>query len=123
MTTVFSRRGLIAEHGASWLLPRVIGLSRALDVLWSARKVSADEAYRIGLADRVVPQADLLGAVAAYADELAATVAPRSLAVMKQQVLAGLEQSFGAAQKRAPRFARWTGDAGTTPQAGAEDAS
>src|SRR5215831_16639727 len=53
-TTVFSRRGLIAEHGTSWLLPRMIGTSRALDLLWSSERIGAAEAYRIGFADRLV---------------------------------------------------------------------
>ena len=53
-TTVFSKRGLIAEHGTSWVLPRLVGPSRALDLLWSSRRVTADEALRIGLLDRVV---------------------------------------------------------------------
>src|SRR5215472_7644321 len=54
-TTVFSKRGLIAEHGASWLLPRLVGPSRALDLLWSSRRIESQEALRIGLLDRVAP--------------------------------------------------------------------
>ena len=45
-TTAFSRRGLIAEHGISHTLPRLVGLSKALDLLVSARKFDADEALR-----------------------------------------------------------------------------
>jgi enoyl-CoA hydratase/carnithine racemase len=45
-TTAFSRRGLVAEHGTSWLLPRIVGLNRALDLMWSARRITAEEAYR-----------------------------------------------------------------------------
>jgi enoyl-CoA hydratase/carnithine racemase len=136
LITIFSRRGLIAEHGASWLLPRMIGLSRALDLLWSSRKLDAAEAYRIGLADRVVPADRLLDAVGDYANELAANVSPRSLAIIKAQVHRHLERTLveaavesdalmadalahadareGAAsfvERRPPRFAPWTGDA------------
>src|SRR5580692_8311445 len=51
-TTAFSRRGLIAEHGISWMLPRIVGHANALDLLMSARRVSSDEALRIGLVNR-----------------------------------------------------------------------
>src|SRR3954451_10173746 len=54
-TTAFSKRGLIAEHGTAWLLPRLLGTSRALDLLWSARRIDAAEAYRMGFVDRVTP--------------------------------------------------------------------
>jgi enoyl-CoA hydratase/carnithine racemase len=85
-TTAFSRRGLVAEHGTSWLLPRIVGLNRSLDIMWSARRFSAEEAFRIGFVDRVVPDDGLLDEVRAYVDELAANVSPRSMAVMKQQI-------------------------------------
>ena len=54
-TTAFSRRGLIAEHGISWMLPRIVGHANALDLLMSARRVSSDEALRIGLVNRLYP--------------------------------------------------------------------
>ena len=63
-TTAFSRRGLVAEHGTSWLLPRIVGLNRALDLMWSARRITAEEAYRIGFVDRLVPDDALLDEVA-----------------------------------------------------------
>lgn len=106
VTTVFSRRGLIAEHGTSWLLPRITGLSRALDLLWSSRRVDAQEAHRIGLADRVVPNESLLDEVAAYVDAMVATVAPRMLAVIKQQVLSHLERPFLDAAQESARLMR-----------------
>jgi enoyl-CoA hydratase/carnithine racemase len=137
LTTVFSRRGLIAEHGTSWLLPRMVGLSRALDLLWSSRKVDAAEAYRIGLADRIVPGDQLLDAVEAYVDEMAATVSPRAIAVIKAAVHRHLEMGLVEAaldaeqlmqtalkhpdategamsfiERRPPQFAAWTGNEG-----------
>lgn len=99
LLTVFARRGLIAEHGTSWLLPRLVGLSRAFDLLWSSRRIDAAEAFRIGLADRVVAGEDLIGAVQAYVEEMAATVSPRAVAVMKAQILADLERGFDAASE------------------------
>ena len=43
-STAFSQRGLVAEHGVSWTLPRLIGSGNALDLLWSARKFNGEEA-------------------------------------------------------------------------------
>ena len=71
--TAFSQRGLVAEHGQSWVLPRLVGSSRALDLLWSSRKVSADEALRIGLVDRVCDPDTLLAEACQYIEQLAET--------------------------------------------------
>src|SRR5215207_1983912 len=88
--TAFAQRGLIAEHGTSWFLPRMVGTSRALDLLWSSRRVDAEEALRIGLVDRIVRADRLLDEARDYVDQLAAKVAPRSVAAMKSQVYRGL---------------------------------
>lgn len=85
-TTAFARRGLIAEHGISWLLPRLVGQAAALDLMLSARKVDAAEALRMGLVNRVCPDNDLMDTVRAYAEDLAANVSPRSMAIMKRQL-------------------------------------
>ncbi len=85
-TTAFSRRGLVAEHGISWMLPRFVGLPHALDLMFSARQLDAAEALRLGLVNRVLPQAELIAGVRAYARELAEMVSPRSLGVMKRQL-------------------------------------
>jgi enoyl-CoA hydratase/carnithine racemase len=106
MTTVFGKRGLIAEHGTSWILPRIVGLSRALDLLWSSRRFDAAEAYRIGFADRVVKPAELVDAVAAYVEDMAKNVAPTSIAIMKRQVLDDLGASFAESQVRTARYIR-----------------
>ncbi|MDQ0565930.1 enoyl-CoA hydratase [Erythrobacter citreus] len=84
--TSFSRRGLVAEHGTSWMLTRLVGHSRAIDLMFSSRKVGAEEAYRIGLADRVVNRDRLLEEAQAYAQDLAESVSPRSLQIMKRQL-------------------------------------
>ena len=97
LTTAFSRRGLIAEHGISWMLPRLIGLPAALDLMLSARKVDAAEALRLGLVSRVTPPAELMDAVRAYARELADLVSPRSMAVMKRQLWEAQFQSLAEA--------------------------
>ena len=84
-TTAFARRGLIAEHGISYTLPRLVGLSAALELLMSAPKIDADEVLRLGLVDRVVPADELMTTVYAYARDLADKVSPRSMAVIKRQ--------------------------------------
>ena len=96
-STAFARRGLIAEHGISWMLPRLVGVPCALDLLFSARLIDASEALRMGLVNRVLPQAELMVGVRAYARELAAMVSPRSLRVMKKQVYEALFQTLGEA--------------------------
>ncbi len=96
-STAFARRGLIAEHGISWMLPRLVGVSNALDLLYSARLIDAAEALRIGLVSRVIPQEQLAAEVRSYALELANASSPRSTAVIKRQVYNALFQSLGDA--------------------------
>ncbi|MFN7265011.1 MAG: enoyl-CoA hydratase [Phenylobacterium sp.] len=96
-TTAFSRRGLIAEHGMSWLLPRIVGMANAADLLYSARRVDAAEALRIGLVNRVFPAATFRDEVMAYARKLASEVSPRSLAVMKRELWNSPFQSLSEA--------------------------
>jgi enoyl-CoA hydratase/carnithine racemase len=87
-TTSFARRGLIAEYGISWILPRVVGWGAALDLLLSGRVFYADEAAALGLVKEVVPADELLARAIGYAEDIAANCAPSSLAVIKQQVYA-----------------------------------
>jgi enoyl-CoA hydratase/carnithine racemase len=95
--TAFAQRGLIAEHGVSWMLPRLVGMSNALDLLYSARLVDAQEALRIGLVSRVVAHDELMAQVGEYATTLATTVSPRSLKIIKKQVYAAQFQTLGEA--------------------------
>ncbi len=95
--TAFSRRGLIAEYGLAWLLPRVVGLPNALELLFSARMVDATEAQRMGLANAVFPQDTFQAKVREYARDLAANVSPRSMRVMKRQVYEGMFQTLAEA--------------------------
>jgi enoyl-CoA hydratase/carnithine racemase len=99
--TAFSRRGLIAEWGIAWLLPRLVGPAHALDLLFSSRKLDAAEAERIGLVNRVVPHDDLLKWVREYVEELATQCSPASMTVMKRQVYQQLTESLGPAEKDA----------------------
>lgn len=100
LTTAFARRGLAAEFGASWLLPRLIGVENALDLMLSGRVFDADEAHRLGLVSRVVEPDDLLPAARAYAADLAANCSPLSLALIRAQVHDDLQSDFGSALQR-----------------------
>jgi enoyl-CoA hydratase/carnithine racemase len=92
--TAFAKRGLIAEYGLAWMLPRLIGPSNALDMLFSARLVDANDALRMGLVNRVFPQDQFLEGVQAYAKDLAYNVSPRSMRVMKDQVYSAMFQTL-----------------------------
>jgi len=85
-TTAFARRGLIAEHGSSWMLPRLVGVAHACDLLFSGRIVDAAEAARMGLVNAVVPHDELMARVRERATELATLSSPRSIAVMKRML-------------------------------------
>ncbi len=99
-TTAFARRGLVAEHGISWVLPRVVGFSRAVDLLLSARTIDAAEAQRIGLVDHLVEH-DVVAAAVAYAKELATWCSPTAMAHMKVQVWRDAGDHVGPALERA----------------------
>ncbi len=86
-TTAFVRRGLIAEHGISWMLPRLVGTSNAADLLLSGRVFPSEEALELGLVNRVYPGETLLDEALAYARDIAENCAPASVAVMKRQLL------------------------------------
>ncbi|MBV9045498.1 MAG: enoyl-CoA hydratase [Alphaproteobacteria bacterium] len=101
LTTSFAQRGLIAEHGISWLLPRLIGPAHTLDILLSARKFSPQEAKEMGLVNKVFAADTFMHNVMTYAGLLANTVSPRSMAVMKAQVWKSYFQDFEQALKTA----------------------
>jgi enoyl-CoA hydratase/carnithine racemase len=96
-STAFARRGLIAEYGMAWMLPRLVGHANALDLLFSARLIDAAEAFRMGLANQVFPQEAFQETVREYAVELASDVSPRSLRVIKRQVYDAMFQTLGKA--------------------------
>ncbi|MGA0840438.1 MAG: enoyl-CoA hydratase-related protein [Pseudomonadales bacterium] len=96
-STAFAERGLIAEHGASWILPRLIGSGKALDILWSSRKFDGAEADRLGLAERLCETGSSVETAVDYIRELAARVSPTSLRVIKAQVYRHLHVGLGDA--------------------------
>lgn len=99
--TVFSRRGLVAEHGSAWLLPRLVGMANACDLLFSGRLIDAQEALHIGLVNRVVPHDELMPTVRAIATEMATLCSPRSLRIMKRQLYGALFMDLGVAMNEA----------------------
>jgi len=96
-TTAFVRRGLIAEWGLSWTLPRLVGSAHALDLLLSGRKIDAREAERMGLVNRVLPDEQLVKHCVDYVRELAESSSPSSMMVMKRQVYQQLTRELGPA--------------------------
>ncbi|MDJ0786620.1 MAG: enoyl-CoA hydratase [Myxococcota bacterium] len=103
-TTAFSQRGLIAEWGIGWTLPRLVGTAHALDLLMSGRKFDAAEAERIGLVNRTLPHDELLPFVRQYARDLAANASPASMAIMKRQVYSRLTSELGPAMDESIRL-------------------
>jgi enoyl-CoA hydratase/carnithine racemase len=101
LTTSFAERGLVAEWGIAWLLPRLVGSAHALDLLFSARKIRGPEAAALGVVNRVLPTADVVPAAKAYIADLAARCSPTSLAVMKRQVYQQLHAGLGPAEREA----------------------
>jgi enoyl-CoA hydratase/carnithine racemase len=94
LTTAFARRGLVAEYGLSWVLPRLLGSSRALDILLSARTLSAEEAHAMGLVDRLAEAGRVVEDAREYAAELIRYSSPSSMATIKRQVYDDLDRNF-----------------------------
>ncbi|WP_420452319.1 enoyl-CoA hydratase-related protein [Ilumatobacter sp.] len=99
--TAFAQRGLIAEWGLSFLLPRLVGPAVALDLLMSSRRVEGEEARSLGLLNELVEPDELLAWCGDYITTLAQRCSPASIAVMKRQVYSELHVGLGDAERRA----------------------
>ncbi|MEV6013402.1 enoyl-CoA hydratase-related protein [Streptomyces sp. NPDC051976] len=104
ITAAFSRRGLIAEYGIAWLLPRLIGVSKALDLRMTSRIVDGAEALSLGLVNHVVDGDSVVDEAVAYATELVTFCSPYSIGVMKSQIWAGLHRDFTSAVAEGDRL-------------------
>jgi enoyl-CoA hydratase/carnithine racemase len=93
MTTAWSRRGLVAEHGMSWVIPRIVGFPQALELMMSGRTFTTDEANEIGMVHRLADADSLMDEVRAYALDVIANVSPVSLAYIKWQAYRDLERT------------------------------
>ena len=77
---------MIAEWGVGWILPRLVGIARANDILFSARRISASEATDMGIVNKTFKDEEFDQEVMDYAKELAKSVSPRSVRIMKEQI-------------------------------------
>ncbi len=96
---VFVRRGIAPEAHSTWILPRLIGAAKALDLLLSGRLISADEALAYGIVSRVVPHAELLPVALGLARDIAYNAAPASVALTKRLVWRQLMQTDATSAK------------------------
>jgi enoyl-CoA hydratase/carnithine racemase len=103
LLTAFSERGLIGEWGVAWLLPRLVGTGRALDLLFSSRRITGVEAEALGVVNRALPAEEVLPHSINWVKDLADRVSPASLAIIKEQVYLGLASPLGPAEKDARR--------------------
>ncbi|MEB3062904.1 enoyl-CoA hydratase [[Mycobacterium] zoologicum] len=102
--TAFTRRGLIAEYGITWILPRLVGWGAAMDLLLSGRTFLAEEAHRLGLVNQVVAPDELLPRAMAYAQDIAANCSPASLAVIKAQAYGDALDDIAAVSARSEKL-------------------
>lgn len=104
LTTAHGRLALPAEYGLSWLLPRLIGLTHANDILLSSRVFLTDEAHEMGLLNALLEPEDLLPYTYEYARKLVAEVAPGSLHETKRQIYTDLHRDVGTSVEEADRL-------------------
>lgn len=106
---VFNRRGVIPELGSNWLVPRMVGVSRGLELLMTGKMFSGREAAEMGLVSSALPADEVLPAALKLAADIAANVAPVSAAIVKRLVYANLtETDRRAAHEREHRLFGWT---------------
>jgi enoyl-CoA hydratase/carnithine racemase len=100
ITTAFAKMGLPAEYGLGWLLPRLVGVPNALELLYAARVMDAEQAARLGWVQRCYQPADLLARTLEFARDLARGSSAESLRVMKRQVFVDAALDLGSAYQR-----------------------
>ena len=93
MAAAFTKRGIVPESGGTWFLPRLIGWSKAAELIFTGRTLSAEECVDWGLASRVVPAEELPAAARALAEEIAAN-APLAVQASKRMMRMGLAETF-----------------------------
>jgi enoyl-CoA hydratase/carnithine racemase len=101
LTTSFARRGLSAEYGIAWVLPRLIGRGRANDLLLSGRVFTGEEAGRIGLVEYVTSREQVLDEAIAYARQIATYCSPSAVADIKRQIREAASSEFGTSYEQA----------------------
>ena len=104
LTTAHGKLNLPAEYGLSWLLPRIIGLGHANDLLFTSRIFLTDEAERLGLVNRIVDNEMLLTEVTEYARLMKDTVSPASLRTTKRQIYTDLHRGVRQSVEESERL-------------------
>ena len=104
LVTSFGPRGLIAEHGTSWMLPRIVGPANALDMYWSSRRIDGEEAFRMGYANRLCEPGTCCSEAQQFLRDIAKTSAPASIMMMKRQVYKHLNRELGEAMMESTRW-------------------
>ena len=117
VSTTFARLGLVAEYGLSWLLPRVVGAGRAIELLMSGRIIDSEEALRIGLVHEVVSDGPVLDRALVWAREVATKCSPRSTSTIKRQVYDDLDRPRGEAFDRSLELMLGSFEWGDLPEA------
>jgi len=97
MSAIFVRRGLSAEHGSTWLLPRLVGISHAMDLALTGRIINAQEALAMGLVSRVVPNDQLMPTALAAANDIAVNCSPTGMAHAKRMLWEHLTATYQTA--------------------------
>ena len=93
MAAAFTKRGIVPESGGTWFLPRLIGWSKAAELIFTGRTLTAEQCLEMGLVSQVVPDAELAGAARALALEIAAN-APLAVQASKKMMRMGLGEGF-----------------------------
>ncbi len=106
----FVRRGIIPEFASHVIVPRVLGLSRAADLMLSGRMIRGQEAAELGLASRALPAAQVLPAALEWARDLAVNAAPVSVAISKRLLWEGITASIAEIRDREEKLLAWTGN-------------
>jgi enoyl-CoA hydratase/carnithine racemase len=111
LSFVFTRRGIIPEANSTWLVPRLVGLSRGLDVLLSGRTFTGREAAEWGLCSRALIAEDVLPAALELAHDIADNTAPLSVAITKQLVYESMDAAGRPdAIARETKLTWWVGE-------------
>jgi enoyl-CoA hydratase/carnithine racemase len=93
LAAAFTRRGVLPESGGTWLLPRLVGWAKAAEIIFTGRKLPANDCLELGLVSRVVPDELLMKEVLALANEIAAN-APLAIQASKRMMRMGLSEEF-----------------------------
>lgn len=93
LAAAFTKRGIVPESGGTWVLPRMLGWSKAAEIIFTGRTLAAKECLELGLVNKVVADASLMDEARALAEEIAAN-APLAVRASKRMMRNGLNEDF-----------------------------